>query len=125
MGRSPSYAIPEFLSGNLYLPVNVVQSDREVPQHPVTDGNHTSDSLLIAILHSRSMTHGSFLEIGKAILHLGKLKAEGQISPADAERASVLLLAILRFRELKARGRISSTEDERASIPLLRSCMKV
>ena len=125
MGRSPSYAIPEFLARNLYLPVNVVQSDREVPQHPVTDGSHTSDSILIAILHSRSMTHGSFLEIGKAILRLGKLKAEGRISPADAERASVLLLAILRFRELKTRGRISPTEDERASIPLLRSCMKV
>ena len=125
MGRSLSCALPEVLAGNLYPPVTVAPSDREVPQYRVTDDSHTNDSMLIAILHSRSMTQRSFLEIGKALFNLGKLKTAGRISPADAERASVLLLAILRFKELKTRGRISPIEDKRASILLLRSCMKM
>ena len=71
------------------------------------------------------MTQRSFLEIGKALANLRKLRVERRISSVDAERASLLLLAILRFWELMTRGRISHVKDERGSILLLRSCMKM
>ena len=123
MGRSSPYAVPEFLDGNHYPPVNVVHSDREISQRPGTDGSHTSDNLLASILHSRSMTHASLLELRRAILCVRGLKAEGGINPAEAERTSVLLRTILCFWELKAEGRISSVETERASVLLLWSCL--
>ena len=92
MGQNPPYAILEFLDGNHYFPVNVVHTDRGISQRPGTDGSQTSDNLLASILHSRSMTQVSFLELRRAILRFRELKAEGRISSAEAEFASVIRL---------------------------------
>ena len=94
MGRSLPRTLPDLLAGKLYSPVTVAL-EREASRFQVPDDSHTNDSMLLSILHSRLMTQRSFLEIGKALANLRKLKVERRISSVDAERAAILLLAIL------------------------------
>ena len=72
MGQNPPYAILEFLDGNHYFPVNAVRTDRGISQRPGIEV--------------------SFLELRRAVLRFQELKAEGRISSAEAEAASIIRL---------------------------------
>ena len=72
MGQNPPFAIIEPLDGNHYFPVNVVRTDRGISQRPRIEV--------------------SFLELRKAVLRYQELKAEGRLSAAEAEAASIIRL---------------------------------
>ena len=72
MGQNPPFAIIEILDGNHYFPVNAVHTDRGIFQRPAIEV--------------------SFLKLRRAALRFQELKAEGRLSAAEAEAASIIRL---------------------------------